>query len=347
MRLACACVLVTLSLVGASGSAPDPFDFFRPDVTISTEHRIRLDAGDPVVSVLNAKDRDIAVFSAIGLPRTVSAERFVAWLQNIAAFRKTSYVVAIRRFSMPPRAEDVQELALDEADLRAVRECHLGKCDLKLSSAEIQTLRTVVARAGEEWKPAVQKAFRDIVLDRVRTYSRRGHAGFAALSDHKRSRSPGPAFSGLLERTPFLAARAPLLPGSVPDEHASAAAQPDSYIYWSTERMGAKSVVSATHVTVLRGDGTTVPEVLVTGKQIFATHYLDASLGVTAFVRDPRTFRTYLVYVNRSDLDLLGGFWGGIARRVIEDRIEADGPALLRDAARKLSSGDPPALCDR
>ena len=49
------------------------------------------------------------------------------------------------------------------------------------------------------------------------------------------------------------------------------------------------------------------------------------------------------MYVNRSDVDLLGGFWGGLARHMIEERIEADGPALLRDAARKLSSGDPPA----
>ena len=47
----------------------------------------------------------------------------------------------------------------------------------------------------------------------------------------------------------------------------------------------------------------------MTGTQIFATHYLDAFLGVTALVRDRRTPRGYFVYLNRSDVDLLGGFW--------------------------------------
>lgn len=82
-------------------------------------------------------------------------------------------------------------------------------------------------------------------------------------------------------------------------------------------------------------------ELLMTGTQIFATHYLDASLGVTALVRDARTSRDYFVYFNRSDVDLFRGFWGGLARRVIEKRIGADGPALLREIAGRLSDGDP------
>jgi hypothetical protein len=192
----------------------------------------------------------------------------------------------------------------------------------------------------------VQKAFRDFVMDRVQTYMVRGHAGFGTYSDRKRPRSPARAFSGLVDRTSFLAARAPLVWGQLAGEDGGAT-EPDSYVYWSKEQMGPKAVISATHVTIFRGDGAAMPDVLMTGKQIFATHYLDACLGVTGLVRDRQTSRTYLVYVNRSDVDLLGGFWGRVARQVIEDRIESEGPALLRDAARKLASGDPPPLRDR
>jgi hypothetical protein len=341
MRIACCALLVAVHLLASSQPPADVFVFFRPSIDITSKDRARLDSGAPFVSVLDAQERDIAVFSAIELPQTVTPERFVAWLRNIAEFRKSSYVVGIRRFSTPPQPEDLETLALDEENLADVRECRPGHCGLKLSSAEIQTLRGTAAAAGAEWKPAVQTAFREIVLHRVHAYAAHGHAGFSAYFDRKRPRSPAGAFSGLLNRSTFLAERAHVL-GRLADGADTSGADADSYLYWSKERMGGKSVISATHVTIFRGDGTAMPDVLMTGKQIFATHYLDACLGVTAFVRNPHTSRSYLVYVNRSDVDLLAGFWGGIARHMIQERIEADGPALLREVARKLSSGDPP-----
>jgi hypothetical protein len=95
-------------------------------------------------------------------------------------------------------------------------------------------------------------------------------------------------------------------------------------------------------VRIFRPPGIEGVEVLMTGTQIFATHYLDACLGVTALVRDRRTSRNYFVYLNRSDVDLLGGLWGRLARRIIAGRVEDDGPAILREVAKRLASGDPP-----
>jgi hypothetical protein len=338
----CALVLALNVLVAPQPPA-DLFAFFRPSVNLTPRDRARLESGTPLVSVLDAKERDIAVFSAIELPPTVTPERFIAWLHDVAEFRKSSYVTNVRRFSTPARLEELGELTLDDKDLDDIRECRPGQCGLKLSAAEIETLRNVVAGAGAGWKQAVQLAFRDIVLDRVRTYEVRGHAGFSAYFDRKRPRSPAGAFSGLLKRSTFLAARAPLVVGRLVDGDEAPAGRPDSFLYWSKEKIGGKSVISATHVTIFRGDGIEMPAVLMTGKQIFATHYLDACLGVTGLVRDRQNARSYLVYVNRSDVDLLGGFWGGIARHMIEERIEADGPALLREAVQKLASGDPPS----
>ena len=341
MRLACCALLVAVHLLASAQPKPDVFAFFQPTVDMTSKERARLDAGAPVVSVLDAKERDIAVFSAIELPPTVTPDRFVAWLHNIAEFRKSSYVVTVRRFSTPPRPEDLEALSLDESDLDDIRDCRPGHCGLKLSSAEIQTLRATARAAGPKWQPAVQTAFRELVLQRVRSYATQGHAGFSAYFDRKRPRSPAGAFSGLLNRSSFLNERGRVLERLADGDEPAVDA--DSYLYWSKERIGGKSVISATHVTIFRGDGTQMPDVLMTGKQIFSTHYLDACLGVTALVRDPHRSRSYLVYMNRSDVDLLGGFWGGLARHMIEERIEADGPALLRDVARKLSSGDPPA----
>jgi hypothetical protein len=78
------------------------------------------------------------------------------------------------------------------------------------------------------------------------------------------------------------------------------------------------------------------------GAQVYASHYLDGSLTVTAFVQDAPASQGYFVYLHRSNVDLLGGFWGGIARSSIESRVRKDGPTILRLVGERLANGDPP-----
>ena len=76
----------------------------------------------------------------------------------------------IGRFSHPPRIEDLQGLTLDDKDLEDIRKCEPGDCGVKLSHQEIEDLRQTIARAGIDWKDAVQKEFRSLVLARAKRY---------------------------------------------------------------------------------------------------------------------------------------------------------------------------------
>ena len=99
-------------------------------------------------------------------------------------------------------------------------------------------------------------------------------------------------------------------------------------------------MISVTHVVLMPPRDGRSPLIMV-GTQVYASHYLDASLTVTAFVRDLRASRAYFVYMHRSSVDLLGGLWGGLARSIIESRARKDGPAILNRVAERLASGDP------
>jgi hypothetical protein len=111
----------------------------------------------------------------------------------------------------------------------------------------------------------------------------------------------------------------------------------ESFLYWSKERYGSgKPVISITHVTITRSDDG-IAAVLITGKQIFATHYTSASLGVTAILRGRAT--NYLVYINRSHLDLLGGVFGPWKRAMIGSRLKRDTPDVFRALKARLESG--------
>jgi hypothetical protein len=118
----------------------------------------------------------------------------------------------------------------------------------------------------------------------------------------------------------------------------------ESFLYWSKERFGPKPVVTVTHLLLLRGGDGPEPEALVVGRQVFATHYMDGSLSVTAIFRDPSSSTRYLAYLNRSDVDVLGGLLGGMVRRIVERRVRSEAPAALEMLRNRVQSGTPPRL---
>ena len=116
----------------------------------------------------------------------------------------------------------------------------------------------------------------------------------------------------------------------------------ESFLYWSKEQFGGKPVVRAIHVTIVRGvSDEGLPDALVAARQIYASHYMDGSLAVTALVRGAGGSPSYLVYLNRSEVDVLDRFFGGMVRRIVERRLRTEGAAALEGLRRRLESGVP------
>ena len=51
---------------------------------------------------------------------------------------------------------------------------------------------------------------------------------------------------------------------------------------------------------------------------------------------------SYLVYLNRSQLDLLRSPFAGMFRGALEDRLERNAPEVVRGLRARLESGHPP-----
>ena len=335
-------VLLALQAALVEPTASDPFAFFRPSVVISADDRRRLDRGEPLARALPGEDREVAVFAAV--PVDIDGDRLVAWMRRIAVLKKSPYVLAIGRFSDPPRLEDLADLVLDDEDLSEIRQCRPGACGLKLARAEIDQLRSTAVEAGSAWKPALQDGFRRIVLRRVQAYLEGGHATLGHYENHDRPVSLAARFSLLLQHSAFLSEHLSQFTEYL-DRYPHARMQGvESMVYWSKERLGAKAIVSATHVSIVRGTGELLPDALVAGKGIFATHYVDGSLGITAIMRGEQGARHYLVYLNRSEIDAVRGFFGGVVRWFVERRLKAEAADVLPELRRRLESGEPPSL---
>ena len=82
------------------------------------------------------------------------------------------------------------------------------------------------------------------------------------------------------------------------------------------------------------------PATLAVSKQVFASHYRDGAMSVTAVTGTGS--ERYLVYVHRSHIDVLQGVLGGLVRGVIERRVRNEAPAVLHALRARLERGDPP-----
>jgi hypothetical protein len=180
------------------------------------------------------------------------------------------------------------------------------------------------------------------MLARVQQYRRGGPDALVPSADTPSSRTPAAALQAIVARSPFVAS----LP-ALADWLRSGAnhGEVESFFYWSKEHYGGgKPVIGITQVAIVRPSaGRHLPALVVAGKQIFATHYVEGSLGLTMVVRDGRAQASYLVYLNRSQLDVLRGVFGGIVRGVLERRLRAEAPQVIQGLRARLESGAPPA----
>jgi hypothetical protein len=324
----------------SQGPAVDPFAFVAPWVQVSADERRRLDRGEVVARALAASGSQVAVFVATRV--AAAPESLAAWARTIEAFKRSPAVLAIGRFSEPPVLSDVDALSLDQTDIDDALDCRLGDCGLKLTAPEIATLRAATPAAGSGRRDAVQVAFRQIVLDRVHAYRTEGMANLPALSDGETPRRLADALSGLLDRSPYLAR----LPATAEwlRRFPRAKGPEATLFYWSKESYGSgKPVISVTHVGIHRPEpAADRPAVLVTGTQLLATHYTNASLGLTMMVAGLGGGPTYLVYLNRSELDVLNGMLGGMVRATMQRRLARQAPLLIRGLRSRLESGPPP-----
>lgn len=317
----------------AISASRDPFATFRPWVEITQDDRARVDRGEILVHVLPADDRQVAVLGVLAIK--TDPDTFVAHMENIEALRTNPPRVPVtKRFSQPPVRSDLAPLVLEPGEAASIRRCEPGDCKLKLAATEIARLGAVARTAAGGSPNPLQQAFRDVLFDRVTRYLDGGLDALPPYADKSEGVRTADALARLMQRLPFLTERLPALAAFVSRFPRAPAKDGPGFLYWSVDRVEDRPIVSATHVAITRhAPDSGLPPVVVAGKQLFATHYYHASLGITSLVgQGPR----YLVYINRTELDVLGGFFGPLKRALLESRLRRDVTGLLAGLRTRL-----------
>lgn len=320
------CALLGILVVAAGLRAQVQQDqlnyFLRKYVGLSEAQFGAMDRGEAIAKILDSNQPTVIPPFAVVRVK-MSPDFFVGKYRDIETFKKSKEVLQIGKFHSPPHPEDLDGLTLDDSEVEALRKCKVGDCSMKLPAAMIDRFRKEMDWTAQEHARQATLIFRSAMLDYVKDYLAKGNAVLVTYVDKRSPLKLADEFRSLLQASPYLSENVPELYAylyNYPDKRPGAA---EDFIYWSKEKFGYKPVISLTHVTIYRPASQGSRPVVIASKQLFASHYFTASLGLSAFAEkvpgDPGG--GYLFYLNRSQVDLPQGLFGGLIRYIVKRRV--------------------------
>jgi hypothetical protein len=295
-----------------------------------------VDSGNSQAKVLDTSEkREVAIVGVAHLQATSAC--FVAQLQDIENFKKNPAVLRVRKFGRTVAPRDLKEFSLETGDLAGLRNCRVGDCNVKLPIAAVKRLGRDIDWSRPDYATASLSVFREELLAYLESYLDGGNSALFEYRDKNKPVRLADEFLAVLDAWPGLSGLAPEFHDYLAHYPSEPLPGVSEFFYWSTESFGLKPVASITHVSIYVQPGRAV----VASKQIYASHYFDASLGLTAALDDPGKASArgmYLVYVNRSRIDFLSGFFGGLRRALARGRLRDGMRKNLAEAVRKLES---------
>jgi hypothetical protein len=319
-RLSTAALLVALLAGAVLAAAPGRLEaraFLADAFGVAGADLARLHDGRVITRTLGtANKREVATLGVIRVK--VTPAYYVEQLRDIVSFKRSDAVLQVGTFSDPPVLQDVAAMTLEDDDLRQLGSCSVGDCGVRLSADGITRMRSIDWRAGNAHERA-NLVMRQLLVDYVAAYKKSGAAVSMRYADSRDGVAVGREARELAARDGAGWKHFPVLAGHVVDYAGGVVPGMIDVIYWSKEKVAARNVISITHLAIAAGEEPAPAEHAVASKQIYATHYFDASLGLTVLLRDEQAPApaTYVVYLNRSRVDMFGGFFGGVTKTIV------------------------------
>jgi hypothetical protein len=269
----------------------------------------------------------------------VPAEVFLQSFRESMARKSNPAILEIGRFSNPPTLDDLQTLTIEMRDLEDLRDCVVGDCQVKLSSAMIERFHKEISWETPDYQVQATQLFKRMFLEYVRDYLARGDAALIEYHDKRQAVWLAQEHRALMAASGYLNNTLPGFPEYLKSAPRAELSIVENAIVWSKIKFGLKPVIAINHIVIYRRQQETGPQILIASRQIYANHYFDSSLALTAFVNIPEANHgSYLFYENRSRADGLEGMFSKIKRDIVENRAVENLKTILRQSRLNLET---------
>ena len=333
----CAIASLTTNTGLAQNSVSEFQKIFPKTITFEESDFAALAQGQPVVRLLPVTDkREVAVCGLVKLQ--VPAEQFLQSFRQFMTLKVNPGILEIGRFSDRPTPADLQTLTIEDRDLEDLKECVVGDCKLKLSAKMIERVQKEIDWEAPDYRIQATQLFKQMLVDYVSDYLTRGDAALIEYNDKSKevrlAEEQRALMAASIHTQNVLPEFRQHLNGSLKSELSVV----ESAIVWSKIKFGLKPVIAINHRTIYKREQESGPQVLITSRQIYASHYFDSSLALTTLVNIPGTDAgAYLFYENRSRADALGGLFGRMKRGIVEEKAVDNLKSILESSRTKLN----------
>jgi hypothetical protein len=311
--------------------AGEPHTFLRTAAGFSPSDLAALDRGEALAKVLDTDRREVALVGAVRVKAT--RDRLFDQYRDVSGLRRSQVFLEVGTFGSTPRVEDLRGLTFEDSDLDIIRDCKPGDCGVRLPSEGLARFQRDVDWRAPDSRQQAGSLWRQLLVNYVTGYAAHGDKALAEYQNKEVPLSVAEEFKVLFEETRYFRPAAAEFLGyleAFPAAHLEGA---EDILYWDKKAFGLRPVVTLTHLTLYAPPGIGVPSpaaapaALIATKQIYATHYFDAALGLT-LVFDDHASGFYMLCVDRARTRSLTGFIRGFVRGIVQRRC--------RDAMEKI-----------
>ena len=228
-----------------------PFPIF-PGLGLTAEETAAVDAGRPVAKVLPwGGPSEVYVFGAVHVDG--SPETYLKAARDLRRLSGTPGYLAIGELRDEATVADLNALTFEPDDVKALKNCREGACDVQLPTTAIQAFRDGVDFPRPAAAEQANALARPMVLQLLGSYQ---HGGNHALGEYRDKENP----ARVADQFDTMIGRASVLPDVLPelrryllDYPNGTLANGDSFFYWEKVAFGLKPTILVNHVFIYRG----------------------------------------------------------------------------------------------
>ena len=339
-------VLLTLLLSPAIGSGipstdepAEPDKFFHQFVGLNDDQIREIREGKAIAKILDSPTADqVFVFGSVYINST--PERYLKFASDIDALRKLPNYISLRKFSDPPQLSDLSGFTMDEEDLKQLKNCKAGHCEVQLPAEAIEEFQRSVNWSASDAHEQANRLAQQMALQALLKYEQGGNAALGTYRDKNHPAVVAETFASLLSRSKALPVYIPELREYLLNYPKADSGNIQSAFFWEKVNFGLKPTLRIVQAIVYQGKSPQQPAYAVAVKQLYASHYFESALDLTVCVKgeDPARPGFYLITMKGSQQAGLTGLKGGIVRQVAVDKTRSSLEKALGSIKQKLES---------
>jgi hypothetical protein len=332
---------LVFTIAGNAQSVEEIRSFLQRKALFTPAEIARVDSGQAIAKLLPAPSPDyIYVFGAVYVKAT--PEQYMRYAADAEFLRKLPQYLALGRFSATPEKDDMRGFELEPDDIKELRDCRPGKCDVQLPDVESPGFTQ-----GIDWKRSdvaqqVSVRTRQLALDLLRRYQRGGARELGSYHDLGKPVTIEQHFTDLLSAPSISVSFLPEFQRYLAGYPQASLPGAESMFYWERVSFGLKPTLRINHSVRYQSHTPTSDVAVIAVKQLWASHYLQSAIDISVCVRDQRVAPgqpgCYLMSLKASKQAGLTGILGGIMRRVITSKSRSGAEESLAGIKKELEA---------